>query len=247
MIRPRSLSGVLLLTALIQVPCAVGAQVAAGQTDTFQTGIENWFFGGGPFGVGPIAADRVLNGGPQGSGDAFMMVVSNGQEGPGSRLTVSNATQWAGDYRAAGISHIGMWVNNLGSTDLSLRMAFETLGPTGPTNIAFSSAAVVLNAGSGWQQILFPILGSALLNVPIPGSSVEGAMTNTTLIRLYHSPENNVPNPFNPIPPVVAVLGVDDISALVIPEPSTFMLLVTGVLGLFMVRRRQRGRSETTS
>lgn len=242
MLRSRRLIGVLLLAALIQIPRASSAQVTSGQTDTFQSGIDNWFFGGGPAGPSATAPDRVLTGGPQGADDAYMRLVSTGLPGTGSRLSISNAAQWSGDYRAAGITHIGMWVNNLGSTDLSLRMAFETLGAEGPTNIAFSSDAIFLGAGSGWQQILFPVLGNALLNSPIPGSSVEGAMTNTTLIRLYHSPDDNFPNPLFPIESVAAELGVDDISAHVIPEPSTFLLLSAGVFGLVLARRHTRTR-----
>ena len=239
--RSSALAAALLAAVLVQVPSVSHAQVSGGQTDTFHAGIDNWFFGGGPAGPSATAPSRVLTGGPQGAGDAFMHLVSLGGTGPLSRLSVSNSTQWAGDYRAAGITHIGMWVNNFGTTDLSLRLAFETLGPLGPTNIAFSSDAILLNAGGGWQHILFPVLGASLMNSPIAGSSVEGAMTNTSLIRLYHSTTDNFPNPFGPIPAIVAQLGVDDINAVVVPEPSSFLLLASGVFGLaFRNRRRAR-------
>lgn len=241
MMRSSALSAALLAAVLVQFPSVAHAQVSGGQTDTFQAGIDNWFFGGGPAGPSATAPNRVLTGGPQGAGDAFMHLISFGGSSSQSRLSVSNATQWAGDYRAAGITHIGMWVNNFGANDLALRLAFETLGAMGPTNIAFSSDAILLNAGSGWQHVLFPILGASLMNSPIAGSSVEGAMTNTSLIRLYHSTADNFPNPFDPIPAIAAQLGVDDINAVVVPEPSSFLLLASGVLGLaFFKRRRER-------
>ena len=232
--RFRRLCTVFALT-LVCLPSLANAQVTAGQVDDFQTGVDNWFFGGGPGGVGATPLTRLLTGGPQGAGDAFLQINSAGS-GSGSRLTGSNAAQWSGDYRAAGVTHIGMWVNNFGTTDLSLRLAFEKLGAMGPTDIAFSADAIFISAGSGWQHILFPLLGASLLNFV---GSVETAMTDVTLIRLYHSPTNNVPNPIVPIPEITASLGVDDISALVIPEPSTMLLLGTGLVGLAVLRRRQ--------
>jgi hypothetical protein len=212
--------------------------------DTFETETpEGWFFGGGPGGSGGVPS-ILTTGGPAGAGDAFMRLVSLGGTGPGSRLTASNAAQWSGNYIAAGVVAIAMDVNNTGRNDLSLRLVFETLPPLSPpTNIAFTDDPIFVPAGSGWMHIVFPVTPGALLNNPaIPGSTALGALSDATLIRIYHDPADNSPNPFVPIPAIVAELGVDNIAALAAPEPSTGVLLVTGGLALaFGARRVRRG------
>ena len=217
-----------------------GAQPVAGQVDDFEDGTsQGWFFGGGPVGITGFPA-VVPTGGPAGVGDAFMSLTAHGGAGLGGRLAISNAAQWAGNYLAAGVGAIAMDVNNTGPNDLDLRLVFETLGPSGPTNIAFSIDPISVLNGSGWQRIIFPIAPANLMSHPaLPGSTVLGALTSTTLIRLYHSPAANSPNPFAPIPTVAVVLGVDNVTALAaVPEPSTVILLTSGVLALAARRRR---------
>ena len=228
-----------LLAAAMLAAAPAGAQVL-GQVDDFEDGTsQGWFFGGGPLGVTGFPVILPDNG-PAGTGDSFMSLSSSGLAGPGGRLTISNAAQWAGNYLATGVGLIAMDVNNAGQTDLDLRLVFETLGVGGPSNIAFSIDPIHVAAGGGWQRIFFSIRPTDLMNHPgLPGSSVLGALMNTTLIRLYHSPAANSPNPFVPIPLVAASLGVDNITALApIPEPSTVVLLTSGVLALAALRRR---------
>ena len=232
------------LATLVAGATTAEAQVALGQVDDFQTSFENWGIGGGPGGVPITPAAVVPSGGPLGLGDAFMNLVSVALGGPGSRLTVSNASQWGGNYLAAGVGAIAMDVLNPGPTDLDLRLVFETLGPGGPTDIAFSDDPIHLPGGSGWTRIVFRITPGDLVSHPaLPGSTVLGALTNTTLIRLYHSTADNSPNPFGPIAPVTATLGVDNITALAaIPEPSTVVLVTSGALALVALRRRATRR-----
>jgi hypothetical protein len=231
----------LLLSIAFASP-AVAAPIPLGQQDTFEIDNENWFFGGGPM-LPPMDAAIVDTGGPGGAGDGYMLLTSTGIAGsPSGRLSISNADQWSGDYSAGGITALSMWVNNFGPSDLALRLAFEVLGMMGPTDIAFSADPVLVPQGSGWQQIVFPILDSDLINF-FPGGSIEDALTNTTLIRLYHSPTDNAPNPFAPIEAVAAQLGVDDITALAtvpVPEPSTLVLFGAGLAGVLSRRRKSR-------
>lgn len=225
--------------------CMAGeaAAITIDQIDTFEDGTtQGWFAGGGPLGGSPpVPPVNVSTGGPTGVGDNFLAVTATGGSGPGSRLVTMNASQWSGDFIAAGIGSISMNVINLGNSDLALRLLFED--PTGgpPTNSAVSHAAVSLAAGSGWQSVVFSILDADLDALT---GSVEGALRATTLMRLFHGPDAAFP-PTS----VTGVLGIDNIRAhggrppttptTPVPEPSTWALGLVGLLVLTGARWRR--------
>jgi hypothetical protein len=210
--------------------------------DDFEDGTtENWFAGGGPLGaVPPVPPTNISTGGPGGLDDNFLTLTSSGGTGPGSRLVGMNATQWATNYLLSGITEIEMDLNNLGGSDLFLRLLFEDPIPGPPVNVATSADAVFLPAGSGWTHVIFPILPADL--VAIQGT-VDGALMNTTILRLFHSPLAEFPGP-----PVTAQLGIDNISAeaalVPVPEPASLLLFGTG-LAAFVVRQRSRRRNRS--
>jgi hypothetical protein len=230
---PLAVAAVFLMT-----PAVGRADVILGQVDTFETGTTlNWFAGLGFGPPNPLPPVNVATGGPAGAGDNFLLLSSNGDLGfgPGSRLTAMNEAQWAGDYLAAGIQAISMDVNNLGATDLFLRLAFEDAMGGPPTNVAFSTMPLFVPAGSGWISLLFATTPGALT---AGLGSIEAALANATVLRLYNSPAANFPNPGFPIPAVTASLGVDNIAA--VPEPATLMLVGSGIL--VMIRRNRAHR-----
>jgi len=212
---------------------SLGARPAAAVpigVDTFQDGTtENWLVN--LLGMGPLAPlpANIPTGGPAGAGDAFMQLTSLGGVGDGSRLVAINLAQWSGDYLAAGVSAIKMDVINLGTTDLSLRVLFEAVGPMGPTDVAASTNPVLLAAGSGWTSAVFPILPENL-------TAIEGAVTNalshTVAFRIFSSPSATFPPP-----PIAARLGVDNIQA--VPEPASALLLLIGLGGVSIRQRRK--------
>ena len=122
-------------------------------------------------------------------------------------MSVINQTQWAGNYQAAGISAITMWVNNLGSTDLNLRLLVAVATPPGfpPSDSAISTVPVFLPAGSGWTEVIFPITPDKL--TALAGTAVK-ALSNAAEWRILHNP-----NPTFPPPAIAAKLGVDNIKA----------------------------------
>ena len=222
--------------------CAVAithaaASPIAGQIDDFQDGTTmGWAVAalGSPTPAPPI---NVGSGGPAGVGDAYLQLTSIGGTGPGSRLAAFNGAQWAGDYLAAGIGAIAMDVQNFSAADLFLRLAFEDPVGGPPADVAFSTVPIVLPASSGWMHVVFPI---GLTDLSAGLGSVDTALSNTTLLRLYHSDVPTFPNPVFPIPAIVAELGADNIEALAapVPEPATWLLLFGGVAAA--VRRLRR-------
>ena len=221
----------LMAACCLLLPSYAAADPVLFQIDTFEGGSQGWFTGGP---MVPPQPATVVSGGPTGN---FMLLTAVGGIGPNSRLSVLNESQWTGNYIAAGVNLITMDLNNFGTTDLFLRLVFEDpmMGP--PTNVAFSTVPVFLAAGSGWTSVTF-LIGADNLT---PGlGSVNAALTGATAIRLYHSPNPNFPNPINPIPSINAQLGVDNIQASAIPEPTTVVLLATGLAGIAAKLRRRR-------
>jgi hypothetical protein len=227
------------ITVFLAIVFAPTAAIAIPITpDTFEDGTtQGWVANILNMGVNPAPPTNISSGGPLGAGDNYLQLTAVGGRGNASRLSAINLSQWAGDYIASGITAISMSAINLSTVDLFLRLAFEDPIPGPPMNIAYSSDPIVLPAGGGWTTIAFPVT-PAFLTAGL--GTVEAALHNTTLIRLYHSQPDNFPNPEFPIPSVTAQLGVDNITATAVPEPATLVLLATGI-GAMAAKRRRRG------
>ncbi len=206
--------------------------------DTFTDGTT---MGWGVPGPSPLPPTNVAPGGPGGAGDAFLQLEASAVLAEaGSRLSVVNETQWTGDFRAAGISAISMDVNNFGPDDLVLRLFFEDFDAPGPpVNLAMTLAGIVVPAGSGWMSVVFDLSPANL----IPGAfgTVEGALTDVSVMRIFHNPAASFPGPGVGIPKVTATVGVDNITAVVVPEPATGALLLGGLAAVWIRARRRQG------
>lgn len=227
----KSLVLVLTLGAGLAVsPGALG--VATGQVDTFEDGTtQNWVVG--LLGAAhPAPPANISTGGPAGANDNFLLLTSVGGSGAGNRLTAINVGQWAGDYISAGLTSIRMDVNNLGSSELALRLLFADpeVGP--PTDLAFSTEAIVVPAGSGWMSVVFPI---SVSDLTAGQGSVEAALKDVTEMRIFHSVSAGFPGES-----LVASLGVDNIQAAVPDGSPTIVLLGCGLVGLAVASRARR-------
>jgi hypothetical protein len=185
--------------------------ITLGMVDTFQgASSEGWASGV----INPTPPVVVADGGPDGAGDAFLRLNSSGGFGPGGKLVVFNGLQWAGNYTAAGVSSIAMHLNNLGSTDLSLRLFLESATPG--VNSA-SLDPVALPAGGGWTRVRFAV-DPLSLSGPDPGA----VLAKVGMLRLYHGSAAAYPGE-----PISAQLGIDNVTA--VPEPGRALLLGTGL------------------
>lgn len=222
-------TGTLVAACLAHAPAALA--VVVGQADTFQDGTTaGWLVGalGAPHPAPPM---NVASGGPAGPDDNFLRLTAIGGGSAGSRLAVVNLSQWTGDFIAGGVTAIRMDLSNLGATDLALRLMLADPGAGPPSNVAFSSAPVLLPAGGGWTSVSFPIT-PADLSAGL--GSVVDALTHATELRIFHNPD-----PAFPGPAVVASLGVDNITA--VPLPPALALLGSGLLALRARRRTVPG------
>lgn len=233
-----TLAAALLAGALSLAPLPARS-LALGQVDTFQGGTTlNWQINLLGLGGSAVPPAVVASGGPAGAADAFLQLTSLGGSGntPGGRLTALNATQWAGNYGALGITAIEMDLQNLGSSDLAIRLLFENAAGGPPTAVAITDA-ILLPAGSGWTHAVFAIDASSLTALL---GSVADVLASTTILRIFHGPSEAFPGP-----PLVSQLGVDNILAAVrspgnaVPEPPTLALLAFALLALRRARRRR--------
>ena len=235
--------GTLLAVLATLAVIAKADPVVLGQVDTFQTGPQGWLIG---FGAGPVPPTPlpVVGGGQGGPGDNYLLISGTGVREPFGSVSAINDTRWTGNYLAAGVNAITMDVRNFGPSDLFLRLIvagpFAPPGP--PGNIAFTTNAIFLAAGSGWRSLTF-LIGPEHLTAT--RGTVVGALTNAGALRLYHNPEPGFGGQNNGPPPVNATLGVDNITATAVPEPTTLLLLGTGLAGVGAAVRKRRTAGNT--
>ena len=183
-----------LLLALLSM---LGISEASGKTlqvDDFQDGTtQGWKSGA----ANPNPPLWEPSGGPEGPGDGYLRIESNGADGSGGNLVAFNTDQWAGDYTAAGIVAVRAELRNLGDTDLVIRLLIEGSGGS-----FLTAAAASLPAGGGWQRAVWPTR-------PLSGGGNPGqVLSGVTKLRILHAPTSEATEP------LVAVLGVDDVTAL---------------------------------
>jgi PEP-CTERM motif len=232
---PRWVSSAALVLVFGIPATASAAPITLGQIDTFEDGTtQGWLINLLGMGSPPLPVPaNVPGGGPAGAGDNFLGMVSTGIPlTAGNRMTVLNATQWAGDYLAGGVTAISMDVANFGPTDVNLRLLFEDAMGGPPTNVAVSTNSIFLPAFSGfggWTTVIFPINPGSLTAL---SGNVNSALSNTTILRIFDSAALTFPGT-----PSLAIMGFDNITATSVPEPATLLLLGTG-MALALRRRR---------
>jgi hypothetical protein len=197
------------------------------QVDDFQNGTtESWVSGGSP----PPA--NIANGGPEGPGDRYLQVSATN-----FHLGTNNTTSaWTGNYTAAMVAKIIVYLNNTGPNPLEMRITL--FGPGG----AFTATNEQhLDPASGWIIRDFNLDASSLTYRPGSGGTgvLADTLANVTTLVFRHDSD-----PIDPAASgenVTAQLGIDNIRA--VPEPCSTAMLAAGVAGLGLAhsaRRRMR-------
>lgn len=199
------------------------AAVALHQTDNFQDGtVMNW--GGGD------VVSNVSTGGPSGAGDRYLQIVSKGGFSAGSKLAADNSVQWFGNYQAAGVNELTVDLLSPASNGINLPIRVVIFGPTGGR--LTSTTPFLLPDDGAWHHAVFPIGPSDLVNVSgtdTYSSAIAGV--SNLMLRYDDSPPSPGGTTF------AGTLGLDNITAASVPEPSTLGLLAALPLLLRRARR----------
>lgn len=223
----------LTLGLVVVLSFQVANAVEVGQTDDFEDGTEqNWIWGREGFG-GPVA---VLI---EPSVSTYLETESfGGDDAPGSRMAILNREQWTGDYRAAGINSIRLDAVNDGPNfafeDVVVRIAFSSSTATTGSGRVVSEEGYLLSRGDGWQALEFDLTKLA----PIAGSSVPEVMSSVSEMRIISAAEPDFIGD-----QIIARLGVDNISAVNVPEPAMWPFGCVAITFVIRHERRKRCRA----
>jgi hypothetical protein len=204
--RFRFAASLILAMAIYATDARIARAVMVDEVDAFATNLEGW--AQGQTSTATQGVTRVAGGGPAGGSDGFMRIIADGSSSHGKIVVFNHSAEWTGNYLAAGVARIAMDVNNLGATDLKLRVALGTgASPSSGTWFA-STTPINLPAGSGWTHVQFPLSASSLTSVG-GAAAYNTVMSTVATLRLLHSnsPDNNGTS-------ITATLGVDNITAL---------------------------------
>ena len=204
--------------------CAVLAGTARaiviGTLDTFQDGTTMSWRGALP--------ENRPDGGPAGTGDAYLHLTSSGGAGPSSHMATDNIDpRWAGDYLGAGVTALEADFQNQGTVTLEMRVVlFHT------QSVRFTSTVSRLLPADGlWHHLIFPIDSASLTEV-LGSETYTQCLTQADRLMFRHDPGAASANGTA----IATQLGIDNVYAA--PAPAGAGLLGLAALGL--LRRRSR-------
>lgn len=162
----------------------------------FQDGTtQSWTDASG--GVAPVNMADIGN---LGTGDYALVLSSNGGLGANARLSIMNNTlEWTGNWTTASIGTLTLRVNNVGTSDVTLRVGIDGAGGT------FSSTkGVTIPATSGWVVVSIPVTSRDF--TADGGTDIAATLANVTVVHLSGSAAPSFQGD-----PMVATMEMDDI------------------------------------
>ena len=147
------------------------------------------------------------------------------------KLTIFNREQWIGDYLAAGVIAIEMDLANLGADPLLMRFAMKN--DLGPGAAGFTATdPFLLPADGAWHHAVFPLTESAMTRLNSLDLTLADLLANVVEARILHSMDPSLTGDN-----IRATLGVDNIQAVYVPEPTAGLLLTIGAIFLLSIAR----------
>jgi hypothetical protein len=173
----------------------------------------------------------VVNGGPSGAADPFMQIMANGSTSAGGRMTVFNQSQWTGNYNAAGVGSVEMDLKSLSGPALSVRIVVRDVSNDGYT----STVGFPLPADGQWHHAVFRLDDASMTAIGVP-PTLSQVLSGPRELRIIHSAGPAINGDM-----IAATLGVDNIRASPVPEPTGILILAAGAgCGGLWIRRRLR-------
>ncbi|MCA9103623.1 MAG: hypothetical protein KDA63_20865 [Planctomycetales bacterium] len=181
------------------------------QRDDFQSGtLEGW--------AGGAAPTLVADGGPDGSGDAFLRIISDGTLGPGSHLaTFNEEPAWTGDVGALGAVAVSLdMMSPLASPDLEMRLVlFAPTNPINPSNLnrRWTSTVAASVPGDGvWRRYVFSLAEADLTHVQGSDSYADSI---ADVVRVMFRHDSGPPSSSGVS--IAATVGIDNVRFLAAP------------------------------
>jgi PEP-CTERM motif len=198
--------------------------ITLGQVDTFEDGTKQGWDNGSAIGVGL--------GGPAGSGDHYLPVLAGGSGLP-LRLEILNRSQWLGNYLAAGVTGIEMDLR-AGAPELStlsIRIAIRESTSSSILSGYASTVPFTVPNDQQWHHVSFSLLSGNLTPVSSP-QPLATDLANVVDFRIIDAAVPATQGDF------VALAGFDIDNIHAVPEPASISILLSGIIGIALLRRR---------
>ncbi len=167
---------------------------------------QGWSEGAGQGGPNPNPPTVNADGGPMGTGDAYLDNVSSGGSGAGSRQVIFNTgAAWTGDFGTADITQVSVDIRVDAASEDPASIRFGMEGTNGDRFVS-TNAVDVPNDGN-WYRIVLPVADSTMTRVSGTGTLAQ-TMASMAESRLIHGPSN----PAWQAQPFDGTVGYDNIS-----------------------------------
>lgn len=176
-------------------------------------------------------------GGVDGASDGFLMI----EDSFGNLGTSNEDARYAGDWRAAGVGSISLYLNDVGTDDdieFHVLISSETnaAGTTWQYNTGFDPPH------NSWQPYTVDVMDASNWTRIRGSLSLDATLGSAQKFHLRHdeSPYFSSPDQLDD-----SDVGIDNISLLLVPEPSSVAMF--GASALMMWARRNRRSSQSYS